>query len=338
MARPRAGATARHARLLAHLPVTAAAWADGRLSSGQVEAMCANLTLDLVDPFAQHEAAVLPHLLPLSATDVATAMRAWRACAEDIHGTPPAPERPQTLHATRLLDGHLAVKGTLGAETGDLLLTALRLAHTPEVDGEAPRSTATRRADALGDICRFFLDHQHTATSGRHRPHINLVVDLDHHQGEITRATTIDGNPIDRITAGRLLCDSTLHRVLMQGKSAILDYGRATRAIPPPLWTVTVLRDHHCRFPGCDRPSTWCEAHHVTPWEKGGSTDQANLVLLCARHHHIVHRPDWHAHLHPDGTLQVTDPRGTLRTTRPPPTGPPGTGPPGQTERLPLSA
>jgi hypothetical protein len=102
-----------------------------------------------------------------------------------------------------------------------------------------------------------------------------------------------------------------------------LDYGRATRAVPPPLWNVLLLRDQHCRWKGCDRPGAWCEAHHVIWWENGGTTDLANLVLLCSRHHHIAHRAGWATQLAPDGTLHVTDPWGVTRTTRPPATGPP---------------
>jgi hypothetical protein len=107
----------------------------------------------------------------------------------------------------------------------------------------------------------------------------------------IAEAHTVEGHPIDRVTAGTLLCDSLLYRVLVSGKSAIIDYGRATRAVPPPLWNVLLLRDRHCRFKGCDRPGHWDHAHHVVWWEKGGATNLANLVCLCARHHHIVHRP-----------------------------------------------
>jgi hypothetical protein len=321
MTRPRAAATARNARLVAQLPSTAAAWADGRLSSGQVEAICANLSPGLVDLFAQHESAVLPDLYPLSAAHVGTAMRAWRRYADDA---PPEPERPQTLHASPLLDGQVAVKGSLGAETGELLLTALRLAETHDVEGEPVRSVATRRADALGDICRFFLDHQTAGSSARrHRHHINLVFDVGA-DGEITRAATASGALLDGITAGRLLCDSVLHRVITRGRSAILDYGHATRAIPPPLWNVLVLRDQHCRFPGCDRRPDWCEAHHVVAWEKGGPTEPGNLVLVCSRHHHVLHRPGWHARLLAGAVLEVTTPRGRIRTTSPPATGPPG--------------
>ena len=43
-----------------------------------------------------------------------------------------------------------------------------------------------------------------------------------------------------------------------------------------------------------------------------------NLVLLCSRHHHVLHQPGWHAKLRPDGTFEVTDPEGRVRGTAPP--------------------
>ena len=51
-----------------------------------------------------------------------------------------------------------------------------------------------------------------------------------------------------------------------------------------------LVRDRGCRFPGCDRPHTWCDAHHVVHWADGGSTAVANLTLLCRRHHRMIHR------------------------------------------------
>jgi Domain of unknown function (DUF222)/HNH endonuclease len=327
MARPRAAVMTRVARLTARLPVTAGAWADGRLSTGQVETICSFLTDTTVDVFARHESEIVPVLEPLSLAEVAAAMRAWRA---HLDGPDPAPTAPSSLHASRTFAGRARVDGDLDPDTGELLLTALRVAlqAAPDTDGEPPRVPAQRRADALGDICRFFLDHQTAALEGhRHRPHVNLVFDMvpaaDGTGYAIADARTVDGYPIDGVTAGRYLCDSLLYRVLVHAKSAILDHGRATRAVPPPLWNVLLLRDQHCRWKGCDRPGAWCEAHHVIWWENGGTTDIANLVLLCSRHHHIAHRPGWTADLTPDGTLTVTDPWGITRTTRPPATGPP---------------
>ena len=81
MPRARAAATVARARKLARLPVTAAAWRDGALSSGQVEAIAANLDPDTVAVFADHETAMVPTLVDLSVRDVATAMAAWRDCA-----------------------------------------------------------------------------------------------------------------------------------------------------------------------------------------------------------------------------------------------------------------
>ncbi len=53
------------------------------------------------------------------------------------------------------------------------------------------------------------------------------------------------------------------------------------------------VRDRHCRFPGCRVDSSRCEAHHVREWERGGATCLSNLILLCSRHHHLLHEGRW---------------------------------------------
>src|ERR687897_3162856 len=203
MVRARAAATASRARKLARLTLTPRAWRDGVLSGGQVEAIAANLDTHTLELFAAHEAAVVPALVELSARDVTIAMGAWREAA--IAGRDPKPDQPQALHLSRTLADRWRTDGSLGPETGELLATALRLAQTPDDDGQPARTPATRRADALGDICRFFLDHQQTRRGGRHRPHLNVIIDLERHR---TRprpgATTPDGTRLDRPTVDRL--------------------------------------------------------------------------------------------------------------------------------------
>jgi Domain of unknown function (DUF222) len=278
MPRPRATATVARARKLAHLPATAAASRHGALSSGQIEAIAANLDADTLAVFADHETVMVPTLVDLSVRDVATAMAAWRQCATAHRD--PQPEPAQALYLSRTLAGRWRLDANLGPETGDLLATALRLAQCPDTDGEPARSPATRRGDALADICRHFLDHQHTRRAGRHRPHLNLVLDIDRYRALRTAgAASVEGTRLDRTSTDRLLCDAALHRVLSHGRSAILDYGTATRTIPAPLYNTLTIRDHHCRFPGCDRPTTWCEGHHIQPWQAGGPTNLANPSL-----------------------------------------------------------
>jgi hypothetical protein len=102
MPRPRAAATTTHARKLAQLPDTAAAWRDGLLSSGQVDAIATNLDADTVGLFADHEPVMLPTLVDLPVRDVATAMRTWREHATDRN---PTPAHAHALHLSRTLGG-----------------------------------------------------------------------------------------------------------------------------------------------------------------------------------------------------------------------------------------
>jgi hypothetical protein len=297
-----AGRLASRGRRLRVLPVTAAAGADGSLSGGQLDVVLAHLDDTTAPVFADHEAELVPALVPLELRQMGRAMAAWKTRAVEDHAEPAEPVRAVHLSAT--LDGRRVLDGTLDA------------------DGEEPRIPATRRADALVDICRFFLDHRHGASGARHRPHVNEVIEAEHLH-DANGATVVDGPKLDSATASRLLCDCQLHRLVRSGRSEVLDYGRSTRTIPVALWNALVLRDEHCRFPGCDRPAHWTEGHHVRWFSEGGPTAIANLVLLCSRHHHRLHLPGWKGKLSPDATFEVTDPAGRVRVTRPPGADPP---------------
>jgi len=83
-----------------------------------------------------------------------------------------------------------------------------------------------------------------------------------------------------------------------------LEVGRATRVVSAAQRAALAVRDGGCRFPGCDRPPAWCEAHHLRHWLHGGATDLANLVLLCRAHHRAVHEGG--QRLHPPHRQQPT--------------------------------
>jgi hypothetical protein len=312
-----AGRTASIAKRLGALPVTRKAWTDGTLSSGQVQAIVANVARRHASLFASHEEALIPKLAPLSVADTAAAMQEWASKARDNDPEPPAlPQR--SLHLSSMLDGRFRLDGEFDAEGGSLLGIALRLAETKDGEADEARVPSQRRGDALVDVCRFFLDHQQDHRGGRHRPHLNVTTTVD--DIEVKRGGHIVGGPaLDSATLSRLVCDSALHRVLMTGRSAILDYGTSTRTVPAPLWNALVLRDTHCRAPGCDRGPQWCEGHHVIHVPHGGETNLANLVLACSRHHHVWHLPGWELKLLPNGELHLTAPDGRFFVTRPPP-------------------
>ena len=196
---------------------------------------------------------------------------------------------------------------------------ALDAATTPDVEGEPARSRGQRHADAFITMSRFFLDHADTAATSRgSRPDVTVVVTLD----DLERDTgqTLDGDTLGPTAIGALLCDAGVHRVVTDGRSLVLDAGRTTRTVNHHLFTALAVRDGGCRFPGCDRPVSWCEAHHVIPWHHGGETSPSNLVLQCWRHHHdFAHHPQWQLKLLPDATVEVTTPDGRTLTSHPPP-------------------
>jgi hypothetical protein len=121
---------------------------------------------------------------------------------------------------------------------------------------------------------------------------------------------------------GELLPPSTMKRVLnsLPGRGGPLrlrwssvadlrrhDLGRRRRrevslALRELLGT---LDGERCRFPGCTRHST-LHAHHVRFWSAGGPTDLDNLVLVCSRHHTLLHQHGFQLVLHPDRQLTVS--------------------------------
>jgi hypothetical protein len=92
-----------------------------------------------------------------------------------------------------------------------------------------------------------------------------------------------------------------------------LEVGRATRVVAPAQRTGLSVRDGGCRFPGCDRPLAWCEAHHLRHWVHGGPTDLGNL--LCRGHHHAVHEGGWRLDRQPNGELSATPPHRRRQPT-----------------------
>ncbi|TML01269.1 MAG: HNH endonuclease [Actinobacteria bacterium] len=74
-------------------------------------------------------------------------------------------------------------------------------------------------------------------------------------------------------------------------------------------------------FPACDRPPPWCDAHHIKHWADGGATALSNLVLLCRRHHRLVHQPGGFRLEMLDGMPLFKSADGSLLEDRAPPNG-----------------
>ena len=101
-----------------------------------------------------------------------------------------------------------------------------------------------------------------------------------------------DGAAIAPETARRLACDAAAIKVRMRA-GEVLDIGRKTRVIPAAIRRALHRRDGGCRYPGCTN-RRFIDGHHILHWSKGGPTSLENLVLLCRRHHRLVHEGGAH--------------------------------------------
>ena len=299
------------ARRMRSLPQTAQAWRDGTLSTGQIRAIVENLPTRHVDKYAAVEEAMVEAFESLSVHETTDVMRNWRAAADDADPEPEPADKPDALHVSETLDGRRELRGHLSADSAIELEQAL--AHAGSDDPDVALSQ--RNAEALVAIARFFNNHNTKAGGRRNRHHLTVMVRADENGQPVGR--TLGGTAVSKSKLGQLLCDSVVAR-MMVAKSQILDYGTDVRIVPPALWRAVAARDQGCRVAGCHRPVAWCEAHHVEPVEHGGATVITNLVLVCSKHHHLLHKPGWTSTLDTDATFHVTGPDGQTRTTHPP--------------------
>jgi len=211
-------------------------------------------------------------------------------------------------------DGTHALRGILDNEATARLMAALDplSAPAPAADGTPdPRSPKRRRADALTTLVDWVLDDGRLVPGSRGaRPHVTITADL----ATLVRlpgaraADVAWGGPVSAETLRRMACDAGVTFVLTDHLGVPLDVGREHRIVTPGIWAALVVRDGGCTFPGCTRPWSWCEAHHVIHWCDHGPTKLDNLTLLCAHHHRVVHHDGWRLQFGPDRRPEYVPP------------------------------
>ncbi|WP_420879691.1 DUF222 domain-containing protein [Rhodococcus sp. (in: high G+C Gram-positive bacteria)] len=232
------------------------------------------------------------------------------------------------FHASKTLNGRVAVKGDLDAVTGEMLLTALSSLAKPRNPMDDPagaRTPARQRADAFGEILRRYLDSGEAPIEGGERPHLSLHVnatdlartEADHEWSGADSHPDLFGDkdiarmphmgPLSIATARRLACDCHLTPIVVDD-GVPLNLGRTSRTVSKKQRRALIARDHGCAFPGCGAPPAHCEGHHIKHWADGGPTDLDNLVLLCRYHHRLLHHSHWQVKIGADRHPWFTPP------------------------------
>ena len=89
------------------------------------------------------------------------------------------------------------------------------------------------------------------------------------------------------------MCDSGFRRLLLGSHGEVLELGQLERSFSYAQRMALAGRDGGCVWPQCTAPPSWCHAHHVVEWSKGGKTDVSNGALLCSAHHHMLHASEF---------------------------------------------
>lgn len=198
------------------------------------------------------------------------------------------------LHLQACEDGLVSVSGTLDGAGGAALRTALEpLARRCGVDDQ--RRHPRRMADALVELATNALDTGAVPQRASQRAHLQVTCTVETLLG-LAGAPAAEMEfalPVSATALKRISCDSNVTRILLAEDSAVIDVGRSHRVVAGSTRRALNARDKCCRWPGCDRPASMTAAHHIKHWAQGGRTDLSNLLLLCHRHHWMVHEGGW---------------------------------------------
>ncbi|HEV8393382.1 MAG TPA: DUF222 domain-containing protein [Vicinamibacterales bacterium] len=280
----------RVARALPELPLLSGALRRGEISYAKVRA----LTRIATPATEERLLAVAYHG---TAAQVERLVRAWRRCDRIEEGRKHLSRSVATYQDE---DGMVILRARLTPEQGALVQRALeaasehlyhesRGAAAPD-NIEEEVTSGQRRADALALMaeCVLRADLARGSAGDTHQIvlHIDAAKVADPTQHAVLELAD-GGIGVSAETSRRISCDASVAVMREAGDGSVLDVGRKTRVISTPIRRALAARDGRCVFPGCT--ARRCDAHHLVHWVDGGPTALDNLVLLCRRHHTLVH-------------------------------------------------
>lgn len=296
---PTAREKVRVARALGELPLIGAALSRGELSYSMTRALTRVATPD-------SEAELLELARHGTVSQVERLVRALRRATEaDLVDDARRQHERRHLDLLPDDDGGATVRGRLPAEGAAVVDAALRAA-AEDASADAPDGYPARLADALVLMAEAYLAQRERADGPSERYQLVITAEAAALAADEGGCHLPDGTAVPAETARRLGCDANVVGLVHDADGRPLQVGRRSRRVPPRLRRALHHRDRGCRFPGCSNRH-WVDAHHIQHWAHGGATELDNLVLLCRRHHTLVHEGGYA--FEADGTVRQPDGR-----------------------------
>ncbi len=271
----------RVAHALQTLSRISAEFASGQLSYTKVRAMTRVANRD-------NEDALVEFALKHPASLVVERCRELRFGLEESTSTAQRALANRSLTVRRNAEkGTMTITVELPLEKADVLNKALDKAcddECLEIPDLIDTSWSARQADAFMNMVNEYLDG---GKKKNRRSSDRFLVTVHVDQKALSENVGRSALPIE--TVKRLCCDNSLVVMTETEEGQPLSIGRKSRVIPPAIERAVRARDNHtCCFPGCNH-RRFTECHHIEHWANNGETCEGNLMLLCDRHHTLVH-------------------------------------------------
>jgi hypothetical protein len=186
--------------------------------------------------------------------------------------------------------GLLSIRGELADLDGSRFENTINrmIDRMRPAKGQPWDSREHRGADALVELAERFEDAEPPAL--RVKPLLVVHVPKD-------GPAEVAGIPLPDAMVASLRANATIEPVLVDDGAPVV-VGARGQALSPKIVRAVLLRDGHCRWPGCDRRNG-LQIHHLIPRSQGGNDDIANLAAVCAggitdHHHKLIPTGFWH--------------------------------------------
>ena len=167
----------------------------------------------------------------------------------------------------------------------------------PHTSHAAARNNGPDSTTEAGGVARPYVLDGPCALDGLFPPEfLRLADEILIGQPDHTGHGYLEGNtaPVSPETVERLICDAGTIEIRVDEFDRPLDVGREQRLFNRAQRRALAARDGGCRWPGCDRPPAFTEAHHIQHWQRdNGRTDINQGILLCHAHHLLLHNQHW---------------------------------------------
>lgn len=161
-----------------------------------------------------------------------------------------------------------------------------------------PRTNDQLAYDLILDVLRAGALADAESVFGTRQAGVRVVITADAREAVASGSSAVGLIEDDQTTlpgwlVAQYACDTGLRECTLDRQGNPLYLGRESRLYSPKQRLMLALRDGGCRWRGCDRPASYCEAHHIDDYAEGGCTDIDRGILLCRFHHMNLHHGGW---------------------------------------------